>query len=116
MGKAYTVFLKRAGEVDNKNIILTPEHISRLMINLANLNKDDVVLDSCMGSGGFLLEAMDVLISKAERNQEKINAILKNQLIGFESDPVLFALAFSNMYLRGIAQTNLIFRSSLAED
>ena len=53
LGKAYKVFLSRAGKAEDKNIILTPDHIKRLMVKLARLNVDDVVIDTCMGSGGF---------------------------------------------------------------
>lgn len=51
LGKAYKIFLSRAGKVDNKNIILTPDHIKHLMVELADLNIDDVVLNTCMGTG-----------------------------------------------------------------
>lgn len=53
LGKAYKIFLHRAGKIDNKNIILTPDHIKSFMIELARLNVDDVVIDTCTGSGGF---------------------------------------------------------------
>jgi len=64
LGKAYKIFLSRAGKIDNKNIILTPDHIKELMIKLARLNVNDVVLDTCAGSGGFLMEAMEKMIHK----------------------------------------------------
>ena len=62
LGKAYLIFLKKAGKVDNKNIIITPDHIKSLMVRLARLNVDDVVLDTCTGTGGFLMEAMETMI------------------------------------------------------
>ena len=86
------------------------------MVELARLNVNDVVLDTCTGTGGFLMEAMEVLISLANNNEEKINHIKNNQLIGFEVDSVLFALACSNMFLHGDGRTNLLFRSSLLDD
>lgn len=113
LGKAYKIFLSRAGKIDNKNIILTPDHIKELMIKLARLTVDDVVLDTCTGSGGFLMEAMEKIISLAKDDDEKINQIKENQLIGFEIDSVLFSLACSNMFLHGDGRTNLLYRSSL---
>ena len=71
LGKAYKIFLKRAGKIDNKNIILTPDHIKSLMVELARLNVNDVVLDTCTGTGGFLMEAMEVLINLANSDEEK---------------------------------------------
>lgn len=116
LGKAYKIFLKKAGKVDNKNIILTPDHIKRLMIRLARLTKDDVVLDTCMGSGGFLMEAMENMIKLSDENPLKINNIKEKQLIGFEIDPVLFSLACSNMFLHGDGRTNMFYGSSLLAD
>ena len=115
LGRAYKIFLSRAGKVDNKNIILTPDHIKSLMVKLARLNKDDVVLDTCTGSGGFLMESMETMIELAKGDPTKIKDIRENQLIGFEIDSVLFALACSNMFLHGDGRTNLIYRSSLLE-
>lgn len=116
LGKAYKIFLKRAGKIDNKNIILTPDHIKNLMVELARLNVNDVVLDTCTGTGGFLMEAMEVLIKLANNDEQKIETIKEKQLIGFEVDSVLFALACSNMFLHGDGRTNLLFRSSLLDD
>lgn len=113
LGRAYKIFLKKAGKIDNKNIILTPDHIKELMVKLARLNKDDVVLDTCCGSGGFLMESMEKMISLANEDELKIKNIKEEQLIGFEIDSVLFSLACSNMFLHGDGKTNLLFRSSL---
>jgi len=71
LGKAYKIFLSRAGKIDNKNIILTPDHIKSLMVKLARLTKDDVVLDTCTGSGGFLMESMEMMISLAKGDLAK---------------------------------------------
>jgi len=116
LGKAYKIFLHRAGKVDNKNIILTPDHIKHLMIELARLNVDDIVIDTCTGSGGFLMGAMENMIELAKGDEKKIKHIKEKQLIGFEIDRVLFALACSNMFLHGDGKSNLIFRSSLLND
>ena len=116
LGKAYQIFLRRAGHVEDKNIILTPDHIKSLMIKLANLNVDDVVIDTCTGTGGFLMNAMENLFYLANGNPDKINAIKEKQLIGFEIDAVLFSLACSNMFLHGDGRTNLLYRSSLLND
>lgn len=113
LGRAYKIFLSRAGKMDNKNIILTPDHIKTLMVDLADLDRDDVVLDTCMGSGGFLMEAMEQLVEKAHGDQGRIDRIHDHQLIGIELDPILFALACSNMFLHGDGRSNLLYRDSL---
>ena len=113
LGRAYKIFLSRAGKMDNKNIILTPDHIKSLMVDLVDLDRDDVVLDTCMGSGGFLMEAMEQLVEKAHGDQRRIDMIHDHQLVGIELDPILFALACSNMFLHGDGRSNLLYRDSL---
>ncbi len=115
LGRAYKIFLSRAGKAENKNIILTPDHIKAMMVKLADLTQDDVVLDTCTGSGGFLMEAMETMTGLANGNPAKITHIKEQQLIGFEVDSVLFALACSNMFLHGDGKTNLLYRSSLLD-
>lgn len=113
LGRAYKIFLSRAGKMDNKNIILTPDHIKTFMVDLARLERDDVVLDTCMGSGGFLMDAMEQLVDQAYGDESRIEHIHEHQLIGMELDPILFALACSNMFLHGDGRSNLLFRNSL---
>jgi type I restriction enzyme M protein len=113
LGRAYKIFLSRAGKMDNKNIILTPDHIKTLMVDLARLERDDVVLDTCMGSGGFLMDAMEQLVDKAHGDEKRIDRIHEHQLIGMELDAILFALACSNMFLHGDGRSNLLYRDSL---
>ena len=59
------------------------------MVDLARLTISDVVLDTCTGSGGFLMEAMEVMLGLAGNNEIKTACIKEKQLIGFEIDPVL---------------------------
>ena len=99
--------------MDNKNIILTPDHIKDFMVKLARLSPDDVVLDTCTGTGGFLMEAMEVLCRMAGGDVDKLAHIKEKQLIGFENDVVLFSLACSNMFLHGDGRSTLLYRSSL---
>ena len=113
LGRAYRIFLSRAGGMDNKNIILTPDHVKAFMVDLAGLQQNDVVLDTCMGSGGFLMDAMEALVRNAAGDAARIAHIYQKQLVGFELDPTLFALAKSNMFLHGNEEPILLYRDSL---
>ena len=116
LGRAYKIFLSKAGKVDNKNIILTPDHIKHLMIELSDLNKDDVVLDTCMGTGGFLMEAMEKMESFNDIDEEKKKEIHNRQLIGSEIDTKLFVLACSNMFLHGDGRSQLYDKDTIKDD
>jgi len=68
-----------------------------------------------MGTGGFLMEALEKLVFLSKEDKISLEDIKTKQLIGFETDPVLFSLACSNMFLHGDGRSNLLFRSSLLD-
>lgn len=107
VGQFYGEFLKYTGG-DKKalGIVLTPRHITELCALLANVNKDSKVLDICAGTGGFLISAMHQMFKSAVTEKEKAR-IKKEALVGVEQQPNMFALAASNMMLRGDGKANL---------
>jgi type I restriction enzyme M protein len=107
VGQFYGEFLKYTGG-DKKalGIVLTPRHITELFSLLANVQKDSKVLDICAGTGGFLISAMHQMFKKAVTKKDQDN--IKNKcLIGVENQPQMYALAASNMILRGDGKANL---------
>ena len=107
VGQFYGEFLKYTGG-DKKalGIVLTPRHITELFAHLANVGKDSTVLDICAGTGGFLVSAMCQMMRGALTEAEK-HRIRQEGLIGIEQQPNMFALAASNMILRGDGKANL---------
>ncbi len=107
VGQFYGEFLKYTGG-DKKalGIVLTPRHVTELCALLANVNKDSKVLDICAGTGGFLISAMHQMFRSAVTEKEKTR-IKKESLVGVEQQPNMFALAASNMMLRGDGKANL---------
>lgn len=107
VGQFYGEFLKYTGG-DKKalGIVLTPRHTTELFALLANVNKDSKILDICAGTGGFLISGMHRMFKTATTEEERIR-IRKESLIGVEQQPNMFALAASNMILRGDGKANL---------
>ncbi|MFK7866159.1 MAG: class I SAM-dependent DNA methyltransferase [Alphaproteobacteria bacterium] len=107
VGHFYGEFLKYTGG-DKKalGIVLTPRHITELFCEIANISKKDTVLDICAGTGAFLISAMQAMLKTAMTEEERLD-IKKNRLIGIENNPKMFALAASNMILRGDGKANL---------
>ena len=107
LGQFYGEFLRyTGGDGKGLGIVLTPNHITQLFAKLANLTPKSVVLDTCAGTSGFLISAMSEMIRKA-KNQTEIDYIKQNCLLGIEQQPNMFALAASNMILRGDGKANL---------
>ncbi len=116
LGQLYIEFLKYANSDKGLGIVLTPPHITEFMAELAEVNKDSVVYDSCTGTGGFLVSAMNIMIQDAMGNQETIKGIKKNQLIGVEFQAHIFALACSNMFIHQDGKSNILKGSCFDDD
>src|SRR3989344_7085528 len=106
IGNFYGEFIRyTGGDGKGLGIVLTPKHITDLFTDLAKINKNSVVLDICCGTSGFLISAMKKMTENISADEKK--HILENSLIGIEQEPQMFALAVSNMILRGDGKTNL---------
>jgi type I restriction-modification system DNA methylase subunit len=107
VGQFYGEFLKYTGG-DKKalGIVLTPRHVTDLFARLANVTKESTVLDICAGTGGFLVSSMFHMMKGAVTSEEK-QRIKSDGLIGVEHLPNMYALAASNMILRGDGKANL---------
>jgi hypothetical protein len=107
VGQFYGEFLKyTGGDGKGLGIVLTPKHVTELFALIANVTKDDVVVDTCAGTAGFLVSAM-VQMAKTATTQAEIESIKKQRLVGVEQRSGMYALAASNMILRGDGKANL---------
>ena len=109
LGKFYTQFIRYAGSDSKTGLVLTPSHITELFCELANLQKDDIVYDPCCGTGGFLVSAMDYMITKAGHDLEEHKKIKKDRLIGVERRADMFSHASSNMMMRGDGKSHIYY-------
>lgn len=112
VGRFYGEFLRyTGGDGKGLGIVLTPRHVTDLFCDLAGLTADDVLLDTCCGTAGFLISGMHRMLTLPNVTEKKRAAIKRNQLVGVEQQPNMYALAASNMILRGDGKANL-FQSS----
>ncbi|MFN7594591.1 MAG: N-6 DNA methylase [bacterium] len=115
VGQFYGEFLKyTGGDGKGLGIVLTPRHITEIFAMLANVTKDSKVLDLCAGTGGFLISAMHQMGRTAVTDADH-KAIREKGLVGVEQQPHMFALAASNMILRGDGKANL-YQGSCFDD
>lgn len=102
------------------DVVLTPRYVTNLMAQLAQTNKDSFVLDSAMGSAGFLVSALEIMLQDAKNSisdqdllKEKIKKIKSEQICGIEILDTIFMLAVMNMVLVGDGSSNLQHSDSL---
>lgn len=94
-------------ENDKKNdVVLTPRYVTTLMAKMARTDKDSFVWDATMGSGGFLVSAMDLMVKDAKNKisdekelEKKIQHIKESQILGIEILGNVYVLAILNMVL-----------------
>ena len=97
------------------DVVLTPRYVTQLMVKMARTNMDSFVWDKAMGSAGFLVSAMDVMVKDAKEKiadksilEEKIKHIKENQLLGIEILGNIYILAVLNMILMGDGSSNIL--------
>lgn len=97
------------------DVVLTPRYVTQLMVKMARTNMDSFVWDKAMGSAGFLVSAMDVMVKDAKGKitdksilEEKIKHIKENQLLGIEILGNIYILAVLNMILMGDGSSNIL--------
>ena len=107
---------------DKNDVVLTPRYVTELMAKLAQVSKDSYVWDYAVGSAGFLISSMKLMIKDAEERihspkqlADKIIEIKTKQLLGIEKRSDIYLLAVLNMILMGDGSSNIIHKDSLTE-
>lgn len=105
---------------EKNDVVLTPRYVTDLMAKLCEVNKDSFVWDYAMGSGGFLISSLKLMLADAKNSinssselEDKLFHIKSKQLLGVELRPDICLLAILNMILMGDGSANVINTDSL---
>ncbi|MBI3442431.1 MAG: SAM-dependent DNA methyltransferase, partial [Candidatus Sungbacteria bacterium] len=120
MGYVFEELIRKFNEASNENPgeHFTPREIIRLMVNLLFAGDLDMlkkqriiktVYDPACGSGGMLTEAKEWIL-------ESVNKTAQIELFGQEVNPETFAVAKSDLLIKGENAENIKFGSTLAHD
>jgi type I restriction-modification system DNA methylase subunit len=119
LGRFYGEFIRYSGgDGQSLGVVLTPKHITELFSEIIDLKPSDKIFDPCCGTGGFLIAGMHKMLNEAKEKKEK-DKIKKEHIHGIEIREDMFAIATTNMILRGDGKSNLInddFLGRKAED
>ncbi|MYF07675.1 MAG: N-6 DNA methylase [Rhodospirillaceae bacterium] len=110
-GRLFEDFLSATMRGKDLGQYFTPRTVVKLGVGLGDLKADDMVLDGCCGTGGFLIDSLADMWAKVNRNdslsasakQNRKAAIADEQIYGidFAKSPNLAKIARLNMYLHG---------------
>lgn len=107
---------------DQNDVVLTPRYVTNFMARLCGVNRKSYVWDYAVGSAGFLVSAMKLMLEDAKANckspdefRKTESQIKMNQLLGIEKLPDVYMLAVLNMILMGDGSANIIHANSLTE-
>ena len=104
------------------DVVLTPRYVTDFMARLCRVDKDSYVWDYALGSAGFLVSALNLMvkdataaISSPDERDDKILRIKLEQLLGIEKLPDVYLLAVLNMILVGDGSANILQADSLTQ-
>ena len=110
-GRLFEEFLSATMRGKDLGQYFTPRTLVKLGVGLGAVGVDDLILDGCCGTGGFLIDALSHMWAHVNRNvsmsdaekEEKRKKIADEQIyrIDFGKSPNLAKLARLNMFLHG---------------
>ena len=115
LGQFYSEFIRYVYGDKKLGLVLTPQHITELFVDIANLHVDDILYDNCCGTAGFLIKGMKKLLELAGNDNNIKNKIKNEQIIGIEERSDMFTYACSNMMMRGDGKSNIYLGDSLSQ-
>lgn len=116
LGMFYSEFMRYSGgDGSTLGVVLTPGHITELFCDIVNLKPNDVIFDPCCGTGGFLIAGMHRMLQQSGNDTQRRH-IKECQIFGTEIRDDMFAIATTNMILRGDGQSNLTCEDFFMKD
>lgn len=106
LGQLYETFFRYTGG-NTIGQYFTPRHITRFMADICEVTERDIIIDPACGTGGFLVACLQRIISSSQLRYEDTINIIRDHLIGYESEPITAALCVANMILRGDGKTGI---------
>ncbi|MGA9293964.1 MAG: N-6 DNA methylase, partial [Ignavibacteriaceae bacterium] len=110
-GEIYESILKELQSAGDSGEYYTPRAVTQFITDMVNPKLDEKILDPACGTGGFLTAVIEKL--KAQANSVEERQSIKNMVAGWESKPLPYLLATTNLILHDIEVPNITYRDSL---
>lgn len=106
LGQLYETFFRYTGG-NTIGQYFTPRQITRFMVDLCEVSKQDRVIDPACGTGGFLVAVIQRAFDVEHARYEEVVEMVRHNLIGYDSEPLTAALCVANMILRGDGKSGI---------
>lgn len=116
-GDLYEYMLGKIAEAGTNGQFRTPRHIIKMMVEIMQPNKEDIICDPSCGSAGFLVSAGEYLYEKHNDwfVDEEFRQHFHNTMFnGIEFDPTMLRIGAMNMQLHALDNPTLIGKDALS--
>jgi len=119
LGDAIESALSETGGTKDLGLYRTPDHIRKMMVEMVDPDFTDTIYDPACGTAGFLFDAYDYVIEKAQKTRKMpsenvANMFYRNGIGGVEYAGMIRKMAAINLYIRGLNPHNIQQGDSLA--
>ncbi len=118
-GDLYEYMLSKIASAGTNGQFRTPRHIIKLMVDMAQPKKEDLICDPASGTAGFLVAAGEYFRSDERKDlflDKDFREHFNNQMFnGIEIDNTMIRIGAMNLQLHGIENPNLIKNDALSK-
>jgi type I restriction-modification system DNA methylase subunit/restriction endonuclease S subunit len=112
LGDAIESALSETGGTKDLGLYRTPDHIRQMMVEMVDPDFTDTIFDPACGTAGFLFDAYDYVIQKAQETRDIppehiANMFYRTGISGVEYSGRIRKMAAVNMYIRGLNPHNI---------
>ena len=117
-GDLYEYLLSKIASAGTNGQFRTPRHIIKMMVDMVQPKKDELICDPSSGTSGFLVAAGEYFRENHEKGfmEKKFRNHFNNKMFtGIEFDPTMLRIGAMNLQLHGIETPTLIGKDALSE-
>ena len=117
-GDLYEYLLSKIASAGKNGQFRTPRHIIKMMVDMVQPKKDDIICDPACGTAGFLVGASEYIRNNHEdwfHEKDFRDHFNSDMFTGVEFDSTMLRIGAMNLQLHGIEKPQLIGKDSLSE-
>ena len=134
-GDVYEYLLSEIASAGKNGQFRTPRHIIKLLVELVSPQLGNRIADPACGTGGFLLDAYQYLVTQLDEDKDKrepdedgfirsskaakltkeVKNILDNSLQGYDIDQTMVRLGLMNLMMHGIDTPQIDYKDTLSK-